>query len=59
MLANPKKKKVEPKTDRRGREIRPHIVARGKLLAQDPNYPDRKILRQTARKFTAENSLNK
>ena len=58
MLANPKKKKVDPKTDRRGQEIRPHIVARGKLLAQDPNYPDSKILRQTARKLAAENPLN-
>ncbi len=50
----PEKKKVDPKNNHQGQEIRSHIVARGKLLAQDSNYPDSNILRQTAQNLVAE-----
>ncbi len=54
MPAIPEKNKVDPKINPRSQEIRPHIVAKGRILAQDPNYPDSKILRQVARKLVAE-----
>ncbi len=47
-----KKNKTVPDSDHQ--IIRPEFVARGKLLAQDPNYPDRKIIRNIAKKLVAE-----
>ncbi len=36
------------------RKIRPEIIEKGKRLAQDPGYPDKKVIRKIAEKLAAE-----
>lgn len=38
-------------------EVRPEVVARGKLLAADPNYPSTDVLREVASQIVASPDL--
>ena len=52
MASRPKNKKANIDSDRQ--VIRPEVVEKGKRLAQDPNYPGKKIIRKIAAKLVTD-----
>ena len=52
MTFRPKNKKANIDSDHQ--VIRQEVVEKGKRLAKDPNYPDKKIIRKIAEKLATD-----